>query len=179
MKDTAPSMQEIKEVQDLFANSTHVRLCEMKFFDDKRKITIIKKMTGILMSNADDKCREKIWALCKKLHSFSHAPVTLKEYQRMAEFAKDTEIVDVVFKSLSAILYPFTGSQSEIGSLTGYFYCVALLSQSDYRRDEIISLLQNIVNFIKVNDADSLFVMERNMEKLKPSYPDLSGISFV
>lgn len=179
MKDTAPSMQEIKEVQDLFANSTHAQLCEMKFFDDKRKLTIVKKMTGILMSNADDKCREKIWALCKKLNSFSHAPVTPKEYQRMAEFAKDTEIVDVVFNSLSANLYPFTGNPNEIGSLSGYFYCVALLSQADYRRDEIISLLQKIVDYIKANDAQSLFVMERNMDKLKPSYPDLARITFV
>lgn len=97
----------------------------------------------------------------------------------MAEFAKDAEIVDVVFNSLSANLYPFTKNPSEIGSLSGYFYCVALLSQADYGRDEIITLLQKIVNFIKANDAECLFVMERNMEKLKPSYPDLARISFV
>lgn len=176
MKDAAPSMQEIKEVQELFANSTHVQRCAMKFFDDKRKVIIMKRMTGILMSNADDSSREKVWKLCKKLHSFSHAPVTLKEYQRMEPFSKDPEIVDVVIKSLTP--YPFTGKPDEIGSYTGYFYCVALVSQSEHKRAEIVPLLQRIVDSIRENEPDSLFVMKRNMETLTALYPDLAEISF-
>lgn len=179
MKDPAPTMQEIKEVQEQFNNTTHVQLCQMKFFDDKRKLVIVKTMTGILMSNADDNTKEKIWKLCKKFCSFTHAPVTLKEYQRMEQFASDPEIVDVVIKSLSENLYPFTGEQKEIGSIPGYFYCIALISQSQYRRNDIISLLKDIVNYIKKNDSESLFVMKRNMDTLIPVYPDLAAISFI
>lgn len=179
MKDAAPTMQEIKEVEDLFNNSSHAQLCEMKVFDDKRKMTIHKTMTGLLMSNTDDSSKEKVWKLCKKLSSFSHAPVTLKEYQRMEPFAKDPEIVDVVINSLSKILYPFTGNPNEIGSLSGYFYCIALISQSEYKRNVIISLLKDIVNYIKKNDSESLFVMKRNMDVLASGYPDLAAISII
>ena len=60
-------------------------------FDDKRKMIITKPMTYILMSHTDDTNKEKIWKYCKKIASFSHAPIKLKDYQRMLPFSEDVE----------------------------------------------------------------------------------------
>lgn len=32
---------------------------------------------------------EKAWKYCKKISTFTHAPVSLKEYERMEKFADD------------------------------------------------------------------------------------------
>lgn len=52
---------------------------------------ITKPMTYILMSHTDDTNKEKIWKYCKKIASFSHAPIKLKDYQRMLPFSEDVE----------------------------------------------------------------------------------------
>lgn len=42
-----------------------------------------------------------IWRFYKKVATFSRAPVTFKEYQRMEKFEGDETLVSVVAKSLS------------------------------------------------------------------------------
>ncbi len=52
------------------------------------------------MSHTDDTNKEKIWKYCKKIASFSHALIKLKDYQRMLPFSEDVESVDVIMKAL-------------------------------------------------------------------------------
>ena len=83
MKDTAPTIEEMREVIHTFEMLSFKELQAQGIFDDKRKM--------ILMSHTDDTNKEKIWKYCKKIASFSHAPIKLKDYQRMLPFSEDVE----------------------------------------------------------------------------------------
>jgi len=83
---------------------------------------------------------EKIDALNRKLGSFIHAPLNLKEVLRMEPFAADAEVVRAVAVSLDnyAILPTSTEEcerQRTTGlpkdyDIVGFWYCVALLALS-------------------------------------------------
>lgn len=178
MKDTAPTIEEMREIIHSFEALSFKELQTQGIFDNKRKMIVIKPMTYILMSHADDSNKEKIWRYCKKIASFSHAPIKLKDYQRMLPFSEDKDIVDVILKALEENKYPFSDGKNKVESVEGYYYAIATLSQSAYRREEIISLLQNIVNYFKNNLPDKLSVLKRNMDVLKNDYPDLGEIVF-
>ena len=62
--------------------------------------------------------------------------------------------------------------------LKGYYYAIATISQSTYRREEILSLLQVITDYFKSNQPDKLSLLKRNMDVLKKGYPDLGEIVF-
>ena len=91
MKDTAPTIEEMREGIHTFEMLSFKELQAQGIFDDKRKMIITKPMTYILMSHTDDTNKEKIWKYCKKIASFSHAPIKLKDYQRMLPFSEDVE----------------------------------------------------------------------------------------
>lgn len=59
MKDTAPTMDEINEVNRLNEQLSYKELHDMKFYDDSRNMTIIKNMTVQLMKHASDDNRKK------------------------------------------------------------------------------------------------------------------------
>ena len=83
---------------------------------------------------------EKIDALNRKLGSFIHAPLNLKEVLRMEPFAADTEVVRAVAATLDnyAILPTSpeererqrTSGLSKDYDIVGFWYCVALLALS-------------------------------------------------
>lgn len=87
MKDTAPTIEEMREVIHTFEMLSFKELQAQGIFDDKRKMIITKPMTY----NTDDTNKEKIWKYCKKIASFSHALIKLKDYQRMLPFSEDVE----------------------------------------------------------------------------------------
>ncbi|MCM1089449.1 MAG: hypothetical protein NC092_05315 [Butyrivibrio sp.] len=174
MKDTAPTMEEITEVNRLREQSTFQELQAMEFYRDSRKAAIVKNMTVRLMQYANDANREKVWKLCKKLASYTHAPVKLKDYQRMKPYAEDEDIVDVILSSLRDDPYPFGSSPLE--PIQGYYYAIAVLSQSEYKRAECLELLTDIAEYFKVHQPDELRLLERNMDVLKSDYPDLAKI---
>ena len=178
MKDTAPTMEEIKEVLQKFEALSFEELDNLGFYYDSRKMTIKQQMTYILMSFANETNKERIWKYCKKLASYSHAPFTLKEYQRMAPFAEDKDIVDAILKGLEENMYPFSDGKSKVEPIQGYYYAIATISQSSYRRDDIIALLQKLAEYFKEKLPDDVFVLKRNMEVLKKNYPDLGNIEF-
>lgn len=91
MKDTAPTIEEMREVIHTFEMLSFKELQAQGIFDDKRKMIITKPMTYILMSHTDDTNKEKIWKYCKKIASFSHVLIKLKDYQRMLPFSEDVE----------------------------------------------------------------------------------------
>lgn len=170
MKDTAPTLEEIAEVKSVFESSSFKELDEMAFFSDKRKMIITKNMTQILIRNAAEESREDVWKFCKRLANFAHAPATLSEYQRMKKYTEDKGIVDAVLAGLKEDYYPFTQS---IPPIQGYYYCIALLSQTSYRRDECLEYLENLSAYFNENLPDKVFVLKRNMEVLKGDFPDL------
>ena len=67
------------------------------------------KITLPLLEAAEDvgASNEEIWELCKKISQATHAPVTLKEYQRMLPFAQKEKTVDTVLHLLKTYIPPF------------------------------------------------------------------------
>lgn len=118
--------------------------------------------------------KEEIWKLCSKISSTTHAPVTKKEYERMLPFTTKTSIVDAVLKYLETYIpdYDYIGWSLKF-DITGYYYCIALISQSDYRHDECETQLWNSVNYHIENDPDKGMVLLRNMKVLEGNYPYL------
>ncbi len=178
MKYTAPTIEEMNEVIHSFETLSFKELQAQGMFDDKRKMIITKPMTYIFMSHADDLNKDKIWNYCKKIASFSHAPIKLKDYQRMLPFSEDKDIVDVIMKALEENMYPFSDGKNKVEPVEGYYYAIATISQSAYRRGEVIALLQNIAEYFKSNLPDKLSVLKRNMDVLKKEYSDLEEIIF-
>ena len=174
MKDTAPTIEEMREVIHTFEMLSFKELQAQGIFDDKRKMIITKPMTYILMSHTDDTNKEKIWKYCKKIASFSHALIKLKDYQRMLPFSEDVESQ----KALEENRYPFSDGKNKVEPVEGYYYAIATISQSTYRREEILSLLQVITDYFKSNQPDKLSLLKRNMDVLKKGYPDLGEIVF-
>ena len=177
MKEVAPTIQEIEAVIKLFETSSTQELQALGVFNDNRKMVIRENMTYVLMSHTNEENKEILWKYCKKLASFSHAPITLKEYQRMKAFSEDTNIIDVILLGLEDDLYPFSDGKSRVEPVQGYYYAIATISQSLYRRDDIISLLQKIADYMKQNMPKDISVLKRNMDVLKKIYPDLEKIN--
>lgn len=117
---------------------------------------------------------EEIWELCKKLSQTSHAPVTLKDYERMLPFAERPATVDAVLKLLESYIPPFS-EKYWIGKfdIKGYYYCLALLSLSEHRKDECETQLWSTVDqFIEHRLIDTPLL--RNMRVLGDRRPALT-----
>ena len=118
--------------------------------------------------------KEEIWKLCSKIASTTHAPVTLKQYERMIPFAQNPAIVDTVLKYLEMNYPEYDKSEKRlIFDITGYYYCCALISLSDYRKKDCEDLLWNIVRFFIKYDENKGDILLRNMTVLSPSRPSL------
>lgn len=92
----------------------------------------------------------------------------------MLPFTTKTSIVDAVLKYLETYIpdYDYVGWSLKF-DITGYYYCIALISQSDYRHDECETQLWNSVNYHIENDPDKGMVLLRNMKVLEGNYPYL------
>lgn len=179
MKDTAPSIEEIVEVKKIFENSSLQELRDMNFYEDRRKMIIKENMTEILMRHASDDNKEKIWKLCKKLSTYTHCPIALKDYLRMKPYAEDSDIVDVVFSSICDNRYPFTDGTKKVEPIQAYWYCIAIISQTDYKREECKALLKELIDFFEGQRQDEGSLLKRNMEMLVNTYPDLQELNVI
>ena len=96
------------------------------------------KITLPLLEAAEEvgTSNEEIWELCRKRTQTTHAPVTLKEYQRMLPFAQKEKTVDAVLKLLETYIPPFDDKYWTGFDIAGYYYCLALISLSDYRKED-------------------------------------------
>ncbi len=119
---------------------------------------------------------EEIWELCKKISQATHAPVTLKEYLRMEPFAQKEKTVDTVLKLLETYIPPFD-VQYWVGcfDIRGYYYCLALISLSDYRKEDCEKQLWTTIDqFLKQDkDLKNIPVLLRNMKVLGSQRPVL------
>lgn len=118
---------------------------------------------------------EKIDALNRKLGSFIHAPLNLKEVLRMEPFAADTEVVRAVAATLDnyAIL-PTSPEERERQRTTGlpkdydivgFWYCVALLALS--AEPEAVRYLLVLARILMVEDPAELFLLRRIVRLLE------------
>lgn len=121
---------------------------------------------------------EEIWKLCSKLAKMIHAPIKKKDYERMLPFAEKPKTVDAViefFETHTPMLSKFTYDN------IGYYYCIALISKSDYRQADCERLLWNAVQYHieqKEQKAEGaslhLETLLRNMKVLESSRPYLT-----
>lgn len=170
MRETVPTVEEIKELKELCEKMSYQELAASGILEDSRKKVMKSTMTEILLRNAPKELKEDIWKLCKKLANFAHAPVSLAEYKRVRPYAEDAGIVDVVLSGLRENYYPFSGL---IPDIQGYYYCIALISQSQHRRADCIAYLTELTDYFIANLPEELDVLRRNMKVLKKEYKDL------
>ena len=120
--------------------------------------------------------KEEIWELCRKIAQVTHAPVTRKEYERMLPFAEKASIVDAVLQLLKTYIPPFeTQYWLPQFDIKGYYYCLALISLSDYRKADCEAQLWHTVEQFLARDRnlDAAPVLLRNMNVLGKSRPFL------
>ena len=169
-----PSVEEIKNYLEAFENASRenhvIRGSSIEEIAMKRKLTL-PLMSACEQTNADP---EKIWKLCKKFAQFSHAPIKLNEYERMTSFAQEECIVDTVLKTLETYHPSEQHTSADFGFDTiGYYYCIALISQSDYRIEDCKNRIHEICRFYIQNPSNSIDVLKRNMSVLKNKRPYL------
>ena len=138
------------------------------------------KMTIVLLEAAEEvgASNEEIWELCKKIAQATHAPVALKDYQRMAPFAQKEKTVDTVLKLLETYIPPFAVQYCKGFDIVGYYYCLALISLSDYRKDDCEKQLWTTIDqFLKSDSGlDDISVLLRNMKVLGSQRPALKDM---
>ena len=118
----------------------------------------------------------EIWDLCRQISKATHAPITLKEYQRMCPFAEQEKTVDTVLKLLETYTPPFGDPYWNGFDITGYYYCLALISLSDYRKDDCVGQLWKTVELFISKDPqlEKIQPLLRNMKVLSRQRPELA-----
>ena len=143
--------------------------------DEELKKYIHKKMTLPLMEHASEEAKEVVWKYVKKISTYARTPGTLAHYKKMAVFAEDDALVDVVLDTIKDMGYPFKNTDF-IPDIVGYYYSIAMISQSMHRRDETIQLLNELVDYAIDIKSDSALPLARNMDVLSKEYPDLTDV---
>ena len=118
---------------------------------------------------------QKIDALNRKLGSFIHAPLNLKEVLRMEPFAADAEVVRAVAATLdNYAIIPTSPTERERQRTTGlpkdydivgFWYCVALLALS--AEPEAVRYLLVLARILMVEDPAELFLLRRTVRLLE------------
>ncbi len=117
---------------------------------------------------------EEMWELCSKIASATHAPVTKKEYERMIPFAEKPATVDAVLEFLETHL-PICDEKTkkQMYDITSFYYCYALISLSDYRKEDCEKRLWDAVNYLIENEDHKGKTLLRNMKVLEHTRPFL------
>ena len=143
--------------------------------EEELKKYIHKKMTMPLLEHASEEAKESVWKFIKKISTYARTPGTLAHYKKMAVFAENDALVDVVLDTLKDMKYPFSEADF-IPDIVGYYYSIAMISQSMHRRDETIKLLNELVDYVIAEHSPSTLPLVRNMDVLSKDYPDLANI---
>lgn len=134
----------------------------------------LREMTLRLLKEAQaEEVATRVWQFCKKLTNCSHAPVSGADYKKMQKYVEDTELIDVVLAAMQGYFPTDENSILSGFDIIGYYYCVALLSQSDYRREECLDYLGKLTNYVAEQCNGHISVLLRNMQRLEKEYSDL------
>lgn len=138
--------------------------------DVAKKREITKRILSVPM---DDAVRSITWKYCKILANYSHCPISKAEYKRMQKYTEEKELVDVILSALDE--YFPTNENSVISGfdMIGYYYSVALISQSEYRRSDCLTMLRKMTEYEINNMENKGALLLRNMKVLVKEYPDL------
>ena len=133
-----------------------------------------REMTLRLLEAAGtEEIAARTWQFCKNLTKCSHAPVSGADYKKMQKYVEDTELIDVVLEAMQGYFPTDENSILSGFDIIGYYYCVALLSQSDYRREECLDYLGKLTNYVAEQCNGHISVLLRNMQRLEKEYSDL------
>ncbi|MDE7399125.1 MAG: hypothetical protein K2N06_06300 [Oscillospiraceae bacterium] len=169
-KAPTPTFADILEYKKAY------RADRSSFIPDQTHNAMLREMTQLIYSaEMTDEVRERVWKFCMTLTSYTHAPVTPADYKRMQKFTDDHELIDAVLEALDEY-YPRDSDdpRDELDFDTiGYYYSIALISQSQYRREDCLALLNTLTQYF-VNAKNNIHnVFLRNMKILSKTYPDL------
>lgn len=168
-KTAAPTLDEILEYRKAFKES----LGKGAPIDGSTQTVMIMEMTVRIFSvQMSEDVRETAWKYCKQLSKFSHAPVSPADYKRMEKWVEERGLIDVLLKACDGY-YENEKNPLEF-DVVGFYYSIALLSQSQYRREDCLALLDKITQYYVKTKIDKYNVLLRNMTKLVKDFPDLA-----
>lgn len=138
----------------------------------KRDIT--KRLKQVV---TDEVLWKRVNNFCMNLAKFIHAPISLKDYKRMEKYIEDEELVNSVYNAIKD--YFFIDNTDGHFDIIGHSYCVALLSQTKYNRENTINYLNKFAEvLIRNNEQGYGQAMYRNMKRLSKEYPDLKDLEY-
>ena len=141
--------------------------------DHPEHAVIMKEMTIRIFSvDMPESAKAVAWGFCKQLTKFSHAPVSPADYKRMEKYKGERELIDVLVEACKDY-YPDPSFSFSFDTI-GFSYSIALISISDYRRQDCLELLDRVTQYYVKTKDDWYKVLLRNMQKLVKDYPDLA-----
>ena len=142
----------------------------IKEIAEKREITkILRKYIKT------EKSWEKVYPLCIHLAKCCHAPIYLKDYKKMEKYAQDDILVSLLYEGIKN--YFLLDTEDYDFDVIGHSYCVALLSQANILRKQILEYFDKFTDIlININATGYGHVMYRNMKRLSKEYPDLKEL---
>lgn len=144
---------------------------------DIERICSNREMTKRLKQvvNNDESLWQRIDGFCMNLAKYIHAPISLKDYQRMEKYTNDEALVNSVYQAIKD--YFFIDNTDGHFDIIGHSYCVALLSQTKYNREKTIDYLNRFADIL-ISNNEQVYgqAMYRNMKRLSKEYPDLKEL---
>lgn len=167
-----PTLQEIQEYNDSLNGSDW----QDHYISDLYHHTMRKEMTVRIFSvTSPESVKPVLWKFCKQLTKYSSAPVSPAEYKRMENFKEEYALIDVLLEACRDY-YPdrTVPINKDRFDIIGFYYSIALISISDYRRQDCLELLDHVTQYYVKTKDDWYKVLLRNMQKLVKDYPDLA-----
>lgn len=144
--------------------------------DDRTDVfhrAVLRKMTlRIFAVDMTDDVKLTAWKYCRELTKYAHAPVSPAEYKRVEKWLPEYGLVDVLLKACDGY-YPDPAFRYSFDTI-GFSYSIALISQSRYRRQNCLALLDKITQYYVGTKDEWYTVLLRNMTKLCKDFPDLA-----
>lgn len=166
---TAPTIDEILAYQKAYKEE----LGKGVPIDGSTQTVMVREMTVRIFSvKMSEDVRETAWKFCKQLSKFMHAPVSPADYKRMEKWVDEHGLIDVLLRACGGY-YPDEKNPLEFDT-AGFYYSIALLSQSNYRLADCLALLDRVTKYYVKTKIDKYNVLWRNMTKLEKAFPDLS-----
>lgn len=164
-----PTLQEIQEYNDSLNGSDW----QDHYISDLYHHTMRKEMTVRIFSvTSPESVKPVLWKFCKALTNCAHAPVSPAEYKRMEKYKDEYGLIDVLLEACRDY-YPDPSFSFSFDTI-GFSYSIALISISDYRRQDCLELLDRVTQYYVKTKDDWYKVLLRNMQKLVKDYPDLA-----
>ena len=168
-------MKKIPELEEIIEYRRSVKEDTNNIKLDIDHIAMNNEMTlRIFEIPMNDDTKQIAWTYCKNLAKYSHCPVSKSDYKKMQKYINESALIDILLNALDGY-YPDNENFILSGfDEVGFYYSVALISQSEHRRNDCLSLLDKLTSYAIANLDDKGSLVLRNMKALEKEYPDLS-----